>query len=215
VAVLAYRFVLYWWLNWGHFVDPTTYSMDRIYYGTDTRIDTILAGCATALALREPALQTLFQRLREWPWFSFTASVAGLLAFGWATGGSFKGGWRAVTLGFTLMSITSAGVILAIFLQPHSLLSRVLSLSPIVFVGKLSYGVYLFHGPMVGALVRGLHWQTRALSGLEELIGFLATLIGSIVLAYAHYHVIEKRFLALRSRLDARPPALQMRQLSA
>jgi peptidoglycan/LPS O-acetylase OafA/YrhL len=202
-GVLVYRCLLFVWLNWGRLADPSAASMDRIYYGTDTRIDTLLVGCAAALALGEPSLQAKIQRLREWPWLTTVALIAALLGFGWATGGAFKGGWRAVTIGFSIMSISAAAVIVALFLQPRSMLARFLSSWPLVFVGKISYGVYLFHEPLWNGLVRGLHWNVASgLTPKQELTGFLVTLFGSIAIAWLHYRIVEQRFLALRSRLD-------------
>lgn len=97
----------------------------------------------------------------------------------------------------------ASAVIVALFLQPRSMLARLLSWSPLVFVGRISYGVYLFHEPLWNGLARELRWNVAAgLTSKQELAGFLVTLFGSIVIAWLHCRIIEQRFLALRLRLD-------------
>ncbi len=208
VFVMFYRTGLYAWLNWGHFAIASERSLDRIYYGTDTRIDTILIGCATALVLREPALEKYFQRLRDWRWFTVVASAVALAAFAWATGGAFKGGWRGATIGFTAMAVTTAAVILALFLQPESMLSRCLSWPPMVFIGKISYGIYLFHEPFWMALARVMGLRFEAVGTLpQEIVAVTLVFAASIALAWGHFEIVEKRFLALRDRLDSKRKA--------
>ena len=204
-AVLVYRSMLYGWMNWGHLVTPSMRSLDRIYYSTDTRIDTILVGCATALALREESLQAFFRRLAAWPWFTTAAIAVALVAFGWATGGAFKGGWRASTVGFSLIAVTTAAVVLAVFFQPQSLLARCLAWPPMVFVGKISYGIYLFHDPLWDALGRVMGLRFGQVGTLpQEVVALLLVFFGSVALAWVHFVVVEKRFLAWRDRMDAR-----------
>ena len=105
--VAVYRSIVYMSWNWTHLTVPSMGSLDRIYYGTDTRIDTILVGCVFALALRLGVLDPFIKHLRR-PWFTTFALALTVAVFAWATGGSFKGGWRAATIGFTLMGASGA-----------------------------------------------------------------------------------------------------------
>ncbi len=204
--VVVYRTALYAWLNWHHLAAASPRSLDRIYFGTDTRIDTILVGCAAALAMREPALQNVMKRIRDWPWLTAFAAVGLLVIFAWATGGASKGGWRSwrsATIGFTLMALATALVVIALHLQPESMLSRSLSWSPMVSVGKVSYGVYLFHWPVWSALARLT--QLHAAGALkQEVAAFLIVWFASVTLAWIHFRVVETRFLWLRSKLEDR-----------
>jgi peptidoglycan/LPS O-acetylase OafA/YrhL len=205
IFVLIYRTMLYGWLNWGHLGSPSLGSLDRIYYGTDTRIDAILLGCATALALREASLHAFFQRLADWRWFTSAAVVAALIAFAWATGGAFKGGWRGATVGFSLMAVATAAVLLAVLLRPQSLLARGLGWRPMVFVGRISYGIYLFHDPLWNALARVMGLGSGRVGTLpQEIVALLVTFFGSVALAWAHFVIVEKRFLAWRARMDSK-----------
>ena len=208
IMVVIYRSTLYGWLNWGHLAAPSTASLDRIYYGTDTRIDSILIGCATALALREASLQAFFRRLAAWPLFTGVAVAVAILTFAWATGGSFKGGWRASTVGFTLIAISTAAVVLAVFFHPRSLLSRSLAWPPMVFVGKISYGIYLFHDPLWNALARVMGLRFGKVGTLpQEIAAVLLVFFGSVALAWIHFVIVEKRFLGWRDRMDSKRKA--------
>jgi peptidoglycan/LPS O-acetylase OafA/YrhL len=206
LSIAIYRTILYLWLNWSHFLTPSLQSLDRIYYGTDTRIDTILMGCMIALALQLGVLSNTIERLRNSSWFTFLALVAALLAFTWATGGGIdKGGPRAATIGYTLMSFTAGLVVLALFLQPQSLLSRLLSLSPIVFVGRISYGIYLFHDIIWNAYARTFHLSNGAVGTIpQELLALIVVWFASIGVAWVHYVLVERRFLDWRDKLERR-----------
>src|ERR1022692_3956312 len=94
----------------------------------------------------------------------------GYRAGGVRMGGRWRlqGGWRSTTIGFTLMSVTKAFVILAVFLQPESMLSRWLSWPPMVFVGKISYGIYLFHPPFWEALARLMGLRFGAVGSVRQ-----------------------------------------------
>jgi peptidoglycan/LPS O-acetylase OafA/YrhL len=203
--VLIWRTCLYLSLNWAHPWVPSPQSLDRIYYGTDTRIDSILFGCVAGLAMRESALQGLFGWIRQWRWLTTAAGVISLITFIWATAGE-KGGWRAATVGFSLMAATSALLTVALFLQRESLLSRALSWSPLVFVGRISYGIYLFHGPVWHLVARVMHLSSGAVGTLpQELAAFSIVFAATVAIAWLHYQMVEQRFLALRDRFTFDP----------
>jgi peptidoglycan/LPS O-acetylase OafA/YrhL len=147
VLILAlYRTGLYAWMNWGHFASPTAGSRIRIYFSTDTRIDVIMVGCLVALSLRYERTRQLWEKVQQWRVFPYAAAVVALICVAWLTGGhSSSASVRSATVGYTLGAITVAAVIIAILARPGSRLSRSLSWSPLVSVGKVSYGMYLFH----------------------------------------------------------------------
>jgi peptidoglycan/LPS O-acetylase OafA/YrhL len=204
VALIAvYRTVLYVWLNWGHLAAPSQETHVRLFYATDVRLDTIFVGCSLALAVNRPWMKPLIQLLREWRWFPAVAVFAAVAAIFWGTGGDQSGcGWRCFTLGFTLMSTSVGMVVLSLFLQQDSWLSRSLSCTPIVFVGKISYGVYLFHMLVWQLTAHGLQILTGPITtGKQEFVAVVLVCGGSVAVAWAHYNLIERRFLALRGRL--------------
>ncbi len=117
----------------------------RAYYGTDARAHTILIGALLAIVLVrwEPSAAAK-RRIRI---ASVAAFVAILGAWIVATGTSaryYRGG--------SALYAVLACIVIAGALQPGPLRSA-LSLRPLAWIGQISYGLYLFHWPLVVWLV--------------------------------------------------------------
>lgn len=141
-----YRSALYGWLNWGHLATPSTESVNRIYFATDTRVGVILVGCALALSLKHDGAQRLWKRLSEFWIVPLLAALFALGCIAFVTGGSpSSASWRSATFGYTLGACATAALIAAVFIQPQSIVARALSWRPLVALGRISYGTYLFH----------------------------------------------------------------------
>jgi len=124
--------------------DPTTH--DRIYYGTDTRAPELLAGALLALVLHRHPLEIDRSHGRALDFMGWIAAALLLAAFSrveLASDWLHRGG-------FTAFALVSAVIVMAC-IQGGSL-SRVLAWRPLVFIGEISYGVYLFHWPIYLAL---------------------------------------------------------------
>ncbi|MEU9349985.1 acyltransferase [Streptomyces griseoloalbus] len=162
----------------------------RIYNGTDTRADQLLAGALVAVVLarlraddpRLAALRTWAGRL-AWPALGLLALVAWRVPVTADTGG-----WTAAwyTAGFLGVAVLSATVVAGLELRPGGWLSRLLSLTPLAWAGRnLSYGIYLWHYPVVRLL---------ASLGLED--GRLpATVVLTLLMALLSYYLVEAPFL--------------------
>jgi len=119
-------------------------SYVRLYNGTDTRADTLLLGCALALALNLPAI-------REHPGFTRTCAwLAGPIVIFFA----FLGGWLSwewrwpYQWGNLLFSLCSVTVIAALVGPHRTWVHAVFELAPAVFLGRICYGLYLWHFPI-------------------------------------------------------------------
>jgi peptidoglycan/LPS O-acetylase OafA/YrhL len=146
VILSAYRSALYAWLNWGHLATPSTESANRIYFATDTRVGVILVGCALALSMRHPRAHRLWKRMSESTIVPIAVALVALGCIVFVTGGSpSSASWRSATFGYTLGACATAALIAAVFMQPHSIVARALSWRPLVAIGRISYGAYLFH----------------------------------------------------------------------
>lgn len=118
---------------------------NRVYYGTDTRAFAVLIGAVVA------AMTARFGSVREgWPRRLLEAGgvVAGLvLAASWVVldGGS----WFARHGGLPLCSLAGA-VVVAAAVQPRGgAVARLCSVTPLRWLGMISYGVYLYHWPLI------------------------------------------------------------------
>lgn len=163
------------------------------YAALPTRMDALALGSLLALHRFQtpPALR--------WAWLKTLSGVllvASIAFFPPIETLSAHGIWQysAVAFGFTLIldSALSGGFVLQ---------NRILSQRSIVWMGKICYGLYVYHliGLKIGkSLVKALHLSAD--SGLAYLALLLAGHLVTVLLAAASYRYFEKPFLKLKHR---------------
>ncbi len=142
----------------------------RAYYGTDARMHTILMGALLAILL---VVWTPSARARRWLMIAGTvAFVVMLYAWNVATGTS-----RHYYYGGSALYAALACVVIAGALQPGAL-RALLGIAPLAWIGRLSYGLYLFHWPIIVWLVPSrVHLDGLELNALRIVLTFLAATI--------------------------------------
>jgi peptidoglycan/LPS O-acetylase OafA/YrhL len=195
IAVVAvYRTGWYLYMNWGHLAAPSRASYFRIHYATDTRIDAILIGCALALLMREGRLESFWHRVRTLPMLPTLSLLAALACIAWVT--EYR--WRQTTFGYTAMALASGTLLAAIFLRPECWIGRILATRPLVAIGRISYGIYLFHAPLLVAIEGRMGFYADYIESRHYLPVLAAVSLASVAAAALHYRLVERRFLALR-----------------
>jgi peptidoglycan/LPS O-acetylase OafA/YrhL len=157
------------------------------YLLTPCRMDGLAAGSWLSLAVRGSAGLEAFRRVGL---FVFASSAATLFALHPATNGLSRANPVVYTVGFSLIAAGSTGLIAAAVANPLGWLCRLVSISPLRWLGKYSYALYVLH-PLVFGLpivVRG--WSSR--------FQFVPEIVASLLAAWLSYHLYEKHFLKLK-----------------
>ena len=156
-------------------------GLGHAYYGTDARMAELLVGALLAVALvRGGELVTLSRRAGQ---VVQAAGVAGLLGLVVACALVEKGSAFLYRGGFLLAAVCTAAVIAAV-VQPGSPVGRVLGLRPLVLLGLVSYGAYLFHWPLFLLL-------TESFTGAPPVVVLLLRLSVTLGLAWLSFVVLE------------------------
>jgi peptidoglycan/LPS O-acetylase OafA/YrhL len=159
---------------------------NRIYFGSDTRASEIAIGALLALAY--PTLRTAI-RARRWfadalGWVTLSATVVLWFVTRQSAPPLYQGGLVAI-------SLLSAAVLLGALEGPS--LNRALSFRPLSALGRISYGVYLFHFPLYLLLSK----ERVGMSGGGL---FLLRFAVTIAMATVSFNLVE---LPIRRQLPA------------
>jgi len=187
-------------------------DITRLYFGTDTHAQSILIGAALACAL------TLVQRRRGREGMApdarsvparvvltavGLAGIAGTVVLTCTMNGTSGFAYRG---GFLLSALSAAAIILGAVCVTGGPIARVLSLPPMVWIGTVSYGAYLWHFPVLIEL-------DSARTGTRG-PGLLALRVATtFALAAASYYLIERPVMEgtfWRSLKAATPAALAL-----
>ena len=117
-------------------------DVDRIYGGFDTRLDALFVGCL--LAAIRPAHPTRLISGEAW-----LAPATLLAVFTFTT--EYDARWYQLG-GMSGIAVCSAWLLACILHSHDSLLTRGLRWGPLVALGRISYGFYLWHWPIISVL---------------------------------------------------------------
>ena len=180
-------------------------SSDRIYMGTDTRIDSILYGCLLSLLLARPgtsgaSAESTLRRLSK-PWVQCLA-LATLVATFVLRDPFFRDSLRYTLQGLALMPLVASLCFTRSLPRVTAWLERGLPRR----IGRLSYSLYLMHGVAI-TFAELVFSSAGPWSGTGEVlarIGFVALVLPlTFVLAEASYRWVETPFGRLRRRFGS------------
>ena len=152
-------------------------GIERIYVGTDSRAPAFLAGAFACLI--RPVLS---ERSVVWLQRSIVMPVVVLITACFVLVGDER-----VTYQGPLIVVSLCGAWLALSASHVSATSKkflMLTAKPLTSIGRWSYGIYLFHWPIL--IVIGLN-------EFSSWIRFLIAMVGSTVLAAVSYELCENR----------------------
>jgi peptidoglycan/LPS O-acetylase OafA/YrhL len=163
-------------------------SENRIYLASDTRIDSILFGCALAV-WHNPVLDRPMLAARWWKYLIMPIAVVALLLSLTAVGPVFRDTLRYSLQGAALTFFFAAAIRLHDW-GPF----RALNWPVLAFIGVLSYSLYLVHHTIIFGV-------QRAYPSVNPLAQAVASFAISTALAWLMYTVVETPCARLRKRL--------------
>lgn len=198
VGAIALRVAVYGQSNW-------TGWLLRAYLCLDTRADGLLMGCLLGLTLswgmvpRRPGVLVLLRH---------ATSAAGLVLILCLFVPWMEHATAYILFGLPLFALSATLLILGLLHSPPPRLRRALESRAIVWIGRRSYGLYLWHFPLLvlplpllGPPVPFQTWPDA--TALRVALTF--------AIATASYAWIERPFLRLKGRWSHVRPARQVR----
>ncbi|HEX3626111.1 MAG TPA: acyltransferase [Verrucomicrobiae bacterium] len=172
---------------------PTWNNYWRLARGLDTRADSLLVGCAIALAISERMLP----RRRWLEWALFVAAAFSIYGLVWLARHELLDPWM-YEVGWLLASVFSAILIVHLVYSPEGIIHWILGSRPLVYLGVISYGFYVWHFPIfrIMQVYFPHNWRLIAVP-----VAAVATMFS--------YYVVERPCLRLKRKFNRPAKAAQ------
>ncbi|MEJ5026386.1 acyltransferase family protein [Brucella anthropi] len=177
VVLISWRALLIW----------NGASSARVYTGLDTHADGLLIGAALALTDRSTA-----HKIGKALWAPAAIYLTYIL---FSKPGS---AFASHGIGFTFTALAAAVIIAKIVTAQGSFLTRILEISPIRWLGRISYGFYLWHYPVIKVLLYSGYPAFGYFFGTSlfpKTLMFMACFLASLLLTAISWYIIEQPIL--------------------
>lgn len=171
----------------------------RLYFALDTHMDGLVMGSGLCYVVK--ALNSW----KEMP--AFLHKILGRMLVPCALAALLvillkitRHGDAMPQFGFFIAAASAAILVLDLVVGKASLIKAPLSLAPLVYVGRISYGLYLWHIPVYRVLDH--FWKDAPLA---QAIPLKLTL--SLVVAAISFHLLEAPFLRLKRHFESHSPS--------
>lgn len=165
---------------------PDNYT--RVYYGTDTHCFGLAVGIIFAFIWNKEKGSLSKEWLSAQPWIPALAPV-GLIGFILIVMLVPDTAAFTYPFGLVLGSLFSLFLVGAVIIRPDALFTRIMELAPLRWIGVRSYGIYLWHWPM---LVFGRILIPTAMGTVENVAVDVLFALISFVASDLSYRFIEE-----------------------
>jgi peptidoglycan/LPS O-acetylase OafA/YrhL len=173
---------------------------DRIERGSDTRADALLVGCILGIIFTSGKIKPSPHLLRVTRPLALISALIFLYLCSvppWTSKVPLFSG------GYVLVALTVGVVIFHLLASPNGRLARLLSWRPLVGTGIISYGLYLWHWPIIVLAGGGIQDWTDWTSALPRLA---LILLVTLAFTVASYRYVERPLLSLKKRFSNLTP---------
>ncbi len=184
------------------------YDPTRVYEGTDTRAFGLLIGAALAMVWPTRISRLSLRRSIRSPGLLDTVGVVGIVVILLLV-------WRTSSLssflyptGLVLLSVATVAAIAAV-VNPSSMLGEVMGCPPLRWIGVRSYGIYLWHWPIIvlwGRAEVGVHWGRAALQVAATMV------VAALSWRYVEEPIRQGALRRLRTRSRSHAAVLRARR---
>ncbi|SMF13437.1 Peptidoglycan/LPS O-acetylase OafA/YrhL, contains acyltransferase and SGNH-hydrolase domains [Alteromonadaceae bacterium Bs31] len=173
------------------------------YVLTISRMDSLIFGALAAQIVRHTSYLKAFSRHSSYLLLAGACAFVAIVVIQ----GSFARQPLMLTAGLTTLAFFFACSILAVANNNYPLATKLLCNQVLIFFGKVSYAMYIFHGVIIATLASLLFTNDAGaqkifgLSGLPKMVIFtLLVVAASSFAAWLSWQILEKHFLKLKNR---------------
>lgn len=168
------------------------------YLFTFSRIDSLLIGAALAYLIRNN--KELIIKYIHFV-FIFSLSIIILIMYNGSWQDSYK---HFGTFGYTIVALFFATLIIySISTFKHNPLKKIFNNNILKYLGKIAYGLYVFHFifyVLFKPALEKLFFDLTESEIISKMIGSIVVLILTLITSYISYHFFEKRFLKMKKK---------------
>jgi peptidoglycan/LPS O-acetylase OafA/YrhL len=131
---------------WGFMLFTPGVDPSRVYYGTDTRASGVLLGAVLAIAVPPWRMRATLRAGGRWVITGI--GMIGLVGIAFMILRVNEFDPFVYQGGFVLVDLLTMAMILALVHPANTVLAKSFSVSPLLWIGRRSYGIYLWHWPI-------------------------------------------------------------------
>jgi peptidoglycan/LPS O-acetylase OafA/YrhL len=167
----------------------------RFEYFSPIQFDILVAGIVAALVMRRGSFMGLDEEnLKR---LGFSCGVVCVWILFWMYFPSRPETFIESVIFPPTLGLATSALVLTLWTGGLPVVRQVCSWPPFVYLGKISYGLYVYHYLIFFVF-------TRYSTGLERIVRVTACLLATIVIASVSWYLLERAFLNLKRRYDYR-----------